>query len=280
MQRGVTVLKFPLYLKTRWLSRYECLKVLTGNLAVLMEFLDRYNTKKTDPMEWAQGVQFRKRLSSLKNISYLFLVLDLIDPLHELSLKLQMDSAMPHEVHMHVNSCVARLKNMFVDPASFKQSSLNHFNGTFRTRVTPDGKMWKPADGISFPLKNCNLNALRREFCNIAEFVMATLNERFSSSELLSNFVIFVPKTYHRMEAGDVESFGWDMLKGLLKHFCSSEYGDRRLFFVSGSELQIMREFNIMKERLYETVNGLDQFHTFAIWKGCMRQVLLYSQIS
>lgn len=104
--RGVNALKFPLYVKTRWLSRYECLKVLTGNLPVLMEFLDQYNTRRSSGVDTGCAVQ--EEAQQFKEHQYLFLVFDLIEPLHELSLKLQMDSIMPHEVHMLVNACISK----------------------------------------------------------------------------------------------------------------------------------------------------------------------------
>ena len=139
-------------------------------------------------------MQFRKRLSNLKNISYLFLVLDLIVPLHEPSLKLQMDYIMPHEVCTLVSAYVGKLQSTFVSLASFKESSLKYFKASVLKNV-PKAGIWRPVAGVSFPLKKCSLNALRTEFCGLAQVIVTALQERFSSSELLSN-VNFVPKTY------------------------------------------------------------------------------------
>jgi hypothetical protein len=101
----------------------------------------------------------------------------------------------------------------------------------------------------------------------MADITVSALRERFSSSELLSIFVIFVPETYHHMRASELEAFGKDEFKKLLKHFCSSGYGAKCLFVVTGKELGIMHEFKVMKEGMHHLVNALNYAGTSSIWR-------------
>ena len=71
----------------------------------------------------------------------------------------------------------------------------------------------------------------------MAEYMTPALNERISSSGLLRNLAIFVPEAYHRMDAKRLRKYGNEMLKMLLKHFCSKDNAAKRLFVVTGSEI-------------------------------------------
>jgi hypothetical protein len=59
-----------------------------------------------------------------------------------------------------------------------------------------------------------------------------------------------------------LEAFGKDKFKKLLKHFCSSGYGAKRLFVVTGKELEIMHELKVMKEGMHHLVNALNYADT------------------
>ena len=132
-------------------------------------------------MCWAEAVHFRKRLSSLKSVSLLFMALDLVTPLHELSLKFQADSTLPHQVHVYVELCKGQLTSMFISPIGFKQADLPNFKGTFLPNVTAKG-VWSPAEGYYFQLRKCKLSVLHTLFRKIAEFLIGNLNVRFESS--------------------------------------------------------------------------------------------------
>jgi len=74
---------FPFYVKTRWLSRTDCLDVLRTNLPVLLAFLGQYNAKShKDSQYWPSTAHLRKRLMGLKALSTLFLVLNMLYPLN------------------------------------------------------------------------------------------------------------------------------------------------------------------------------------------------------
>jgi len=264
--RGVTEFKFPLFARTRWLSRYNCLRVLTRNMHVLMAFLERYNAVKHDPMCWAEAVNYRKRLNSLKSVSLLFLMLDLVTPMHELSLKFQLDSILPHQVHVFVELCKGQLTSMFISPVSFKQTNLPNFKGKFLPKVTAKG-VWSPAEGYCFQLRTCKLSVLHALLKKIAVFLVEKLDERFESSALLKNFLIFVPDTYLGMPAEDLQKFGSEMLRALLVHFCASHLGEKRLFIVTGRESIIAAEFLALKKALFQVVNELNQTNATFIWR-------------
>ena len=264
--RGVTVFKFPLFARTRWLSRYECLRVLTQNLHVLMSFLESYNSKKSDPMCWAEAVNYRKRLNSLKSISLLFLVLDLVTPLNELSLKFQSDTILPHQVHVFVEMCKGQLTSMFINPLNFTQAKLPNFKGNFLPKVTSSG-LWRPVEGYCFQLRTCKLSVLHALLKKIAEFLVGTVDTRFENSDMLKNFNIFVPSAYFGMPAANLNKFGGDNLRCLLKHICGSHLGSRRLFVVSGRETVIAAEFQALKNALFKTVNELQSTDATYIWR-------------
>ena len=72
---------------------------------------------------------------------------------------------------------------------------------------------------------------------------------------MLKNFVIFVPSTYLGMPAADLPKYGESMLRDLLKHFCGSHLGSKRLFVISGRVSIIEAEFVALKNALWKTVN-------------------------
>ena len=264
--RGVNEFKFPLFSRTRWLSRFNCLRILTKNLHVLMAFLERYNTVKHDPLYWPEAVNYRKRLSSLKSVSLLFLILDLVTPMHELSLKFQLDSIMPHQVNVFVELCKGQLASMFISPANFKQADLPNFKGKFLPKVTAKG-VWSPAEGYCFQLRMCKLSVLHALLKKMGTFLVEKLDVRFESSALLKNFLIFVPETYSGMPAAGLQNFGSEMLRALLVHFCASHLGEKRLFVVTGRENIIAAEFLALKRALFQVVNELNQTNATYIWR-------------
>jgi len=274
-ERGITRLKFPLYVKTRWLSRAQCLDVLCSNLPVLLAFLSQYNdcSTRNNPLSWSKAVQVRRRLMSLKAVSTLFLVLDMLQPVTFLCTKLQSDDILPHEVNFLVNQTVQQLEGMFIGNTSLKDAPLPHFK-SFRANVRKSGE-WKPGPGLSFQLRKCKLRVLRDEMEFLAKCIVQCFRERFQSSSLLACFVIFVPTSYSSMPREKLDSYGKEEFKTLLKHFAGAERGTSKLFEFDGASMA--KEFFEMKCAMWDKVNlykVTDTLHAWRLIKSDARRLL------
>ena len=69
---GVTRIKFPLFNKTRWFSRMQCITTLTLNLHVLILYLEE------DGHDWPAAKEFLKKMKGMKIITTLFLLRDMV----------------------------------------------------------------------------------------------------------------------------------------------------------------------------------------------------------
>jgi hypothetical protein len=184
--KGITKYKFPLYVKTRWLSRVECLDALCANLPVLLLYLDQFNSRapsKKNALSWPTAVNVKKRLMGLKAVSTLFLVLDMLQPIMSLCLRFQSGAILPHEVDVLVANAVQQLEEMFINPESLRKAGLGKFKA-FCSKVRKNGA-WEPSDGVSINLRKCSLTVLHADMKQMACLIKERFAERFQSNSLL-----------------------------------------------------------------------------------------------
>lgn len=91
--RGLTELKFPIFNKTRWFSRAQCIRVLVKSLPVLILWLQQASSRS-----WKEGTSALLRLKDVKRISCLFVLHDLLAPVESLSRQFQSNDLLPSKV--------------------------------------------------------------------------------------------------------------------------------------------------------------------------------------
>ena len=106
-KRGVTKLSFPRYNDTRWFSRIQCIIVLTENVHVLIGFLEMcVQEARAAKQPWYAAENLLPIITDVEVLAQLFVLRDVLEPMHELSLKCQSDKCLPHEVGHAVQECL------------------------------------------------------------------------------------------------------------------------------------------------------------------------------
>ncbi|KAJ9516339.1 hypothetical protein QJQ45_001026 [Haematococcus lacustris] len=104
---GVTLLKFPIFNRTRWFSRAQCVSVLVANYHTLLRFLNLHP-------EWVVGRSLLTRLQKFRTLAGLHLLHDMMQPLEQLSKLFQSDALEPHMLASHVAIAKAALEQLFI----------------------------------------------------------------------------------------------------------------------------------------------------------------------
>jgi hypothetical protein len=113
---GVTAFKFLLFVKTRWLSRTACLRVLLANLCVLIKFLAIVAESSKDK-KWREAAEaVLAKLDNKRNLLLLHVTSDMLQPLEVLNLKFQTDDLLPHHVTAAINTCTRALEPLLAQP--------------------------------------------------------------------------------------------------------------------------------------------------------------------
>jgi hypothetical protein len=113
---GITALKFPLFVKSRWLSRTGCLRVLLTNLPVLMKFLRIVSDVSADKKWQAAAQAVLEKLDNKLNLLTLHATSDLLQPLEVLNLKFQSDDLLPQHVPEAIDACCTALEPLLLQP--------------------------------------------------------------------------------------------------------------------------------------------------------------------
>ncbi|KAJ9534319.1 hypothetical protein QJQ45_007011 [Haematococcus lacustris] len=242
---GVTLLKFPIFNRTRWFSRAQCVSVLVANYHTLLRFLNLHP-------EWAVGRSLLTRLQKFRTLAGLHLLHDMMQPLEQLSKLFQSDALEPHMLASHVAIAKAALEQLFI------RSSLTACTSFVRMRRTLSSAGAWAVNGVSVSIRvgGVKLSSMQSSFRSLAQAVLGELDQRFPSS-ILNSFAIFVPRSYVGMVAAELVAYGQQELQELVKHFCNASQR-QQLFRVEGTAgvARLVQQLTFFKREMWRVVQA------------------------
>ncbi|KAJ9530154.1 hypothetical protein QJQ45_023442 [Haematococcus lacustris] len=242
---GVTLLKFPIFNRTRWFSRAQCVSVLVANYHTLLRFLNLHP-------EWAVGRSLLIRLQKFRTLAGVHLLHDMMQPLEQLSKLFQSDALEPHMLASHVAIAKAALEQLFI------RSSLTSCTSFVRMRRTLSSAGAWAVNGVSVSIRvgGVKLSSMQSSFRSLAQAVLGELDQRFPSS-ILNSFAIFVPRSYVGMVAAELVAYGQQELQELVKHFCNASQR-QQLFRVEGTVgvARLVQQLTFFKREMWRVVQA------------------------
>ncbi|KAJ9516199.1 hypothetical protein QJQ45_024625 [Haematococcus lacustris] len=242
---GVTLLKFPIFNRTRWFSRAQCVSVLVANYHTLLRFLNLHP-------EWAVGRSLLIRLQKFRTLAGVHLLHDMMQPLEQLSKLFQSDALEPHMLASHVAIAKAALEQLFI------RSSLTSCTSFVRMRRTLSSAGAWVVNGVSVSIRvgGVKLSSMQSSFRSLAQAVLGELDQRFPSS-ILNSFAIFVPRSYVGMVAAELVAYGQQELQELVKHFCNASQR-QQLFRVEGTAgvARLVQQLTFFKREMWRVVQA------------------------
>jgi hypothetical protein len=220
---GVTSVKFPLFNKTRWLSRHQCLEVVLRCLPVLIRYLTCVVNTSDDDKWVAAALKVLSMLEDKQTLFILHCAADLLDPVNWLNTSFQSDNLLPHHVPLFVDTAVADLHKLLTSDGKY-------------LKVFQAG-LWESADACDWIVKVGGkfkvtihldtgsfsaeaLSNFRQEF--VSSFVKG-LEERFADRELLSAFKVLDPLSYHEVSLSDAKGMFKRELEVLMRQFIAGK---------------------------------------------------------
>ena len=246
-RHGVTRIKFPLFNKTRWFSRMQCITTLTLNLHVLILYLEE------DGHDWPAAKEFLEKMKGMKIITTLFLLRDMSDPIELLSQNFQRDDFMAFDVEARLEKATSKIKSIFGGDAIILKES-THLKD-FVSKCSTSG-VWNPCPGVKIQLsvRRFKLSSLQSLSKRLANTICSDLNERFSDAGLLTAFRIFDPRGFFGLTDNDLPKYGSNQFTMLIQHFCKSTC--IKLFAIESTEKYrlILAEFQNHKKIMFKLV--------------------------
>jgi len=285
--RGVVRFKFPLFVVTRWLSRYDCLVVLCNNLAVFIIFCRCFSALSAVCVI-LECQRTCRVLMAMRDVMHIFNIY---------SKELQANSMMAHEVRPTIDRAVAHLRSLVymtrdkdawgnavesVPTGDFDKIWMPSYD-SFHSRVTAEG-VWVYSAGQQITL-TCDGNVDEEDphmevmhlVHQLATGFAESLERRFPDALIMRSFRVFDPAFYIGLSFEDLQSHktSIDEFKYLMGHFCSrkaskhffpdcpKEDGEERKAFMIG----MMAEFKAARLALRQVVEESPKISMLHAWQ-------------
>jgi hypothetical protein len=220
-QHGVTAFSFPVFNKTRWFSRWQCVKRLVDNYPVLVRFLFHMVNGSLD---WAVAKPLLSQLTNASTVVMLFAVADVLEPLDR-SRKLFETSG------MKLSELTAPLRSLHDRLSALADAdTLHSFGGKYMSqlrefwddRSTTEDKivLCFPEHTWTITLRDGTMSQdVIPQLCSIIHSIQEQLSVRFPASERgVANLLsIFEIDSFRYMSVAESHTFGDTEIVDLLE---------------------------------------------------------------
>lgn len=236
-QYGVTKCHFPVFNRTRWMSRKQCVAQLRTALPYLIKLIEQYDLHVE---RWPQGVALLPTLRDVNFVARLHALHDMLDIVGRLMLYFQTDNTLVHRINHHVQACIRDLQHAFFNVQPKLTSSAA---AVFVRQWDSATNMWRFAHNKQVGLLGTlNEHQVMQDVAAVASEVIAGLRERFADAAFLENFRVFDPAEYRSLDVANpvaLREFGQHEILALLARFVGKDLPDDGKLFAVGEAVGV-----------------------------------------
>lgn len=268
----VTRFKFPMFNATRWMSRFDCVVVLTDDLPVLIKYLEKRGG------DWAKGQAMLDRLRNPDLVAALMAARDILAHVQAFNAKMQKDGLLIHTVRQEVDALCDVLGSLVTgtgDARSYNSDEMRHSHNFFASYRK--GKWTYKGGkrvGLADPDVKINMAAWYAFVQGLSQGIISSVRDRFPDGRLSKPWRIFDVSEYVGLPRGVLgRHFNGEFIS-LVGHFNNAKSPQKLWPELATTEgaAKLLEEFQAYKEIMWAQVKRFPFLSTQEAWAMIAKQ--------